>query len=67
LWSVKLTQVARRQLKRLDEDIRKDAVSILLDLEAGEFPSDVIRLRNHEQYERVRFAGGPIPNDLSDR
>lgn len=56
MWNVKLTPLAKRQLKQLDEDIREDAISLLLDMEDGIFPSDVIRLRGHERYERVKFA-----------
>jgi len=56
VWDVKLTPLAKRQLKRLDEDIRLEAVNLLLDLEDGIFPSDKVRLRKYERYERVKFA-----------
>ena len=57
MWDVRLTPLAKRQLKRLDEDIRLEAVNLLLDLEDGIFPSDKVRLRKYERYERVKFAG----------
>jgi mRNA-degrading endonuclease RelE of RelBE toxin-antitoxin system len=33
VWNVKLTPQAQRELKRLDENIRDEAVSLLLDPE----------------------------------
>ena len=57
MWAVRLTPQARRQLKQLDENIREDAISVLLDLEDGMFPAETIQLRKHERYERVKFAG----------
>lgn len=57
MWNVKLTPQAQRELKRLEEDIRDDAVSLLLDLQDGIFPSNKVQLENYERYERVKFAG----------
>ena len=55
MWNVKLTPQAQRELKRLEEDIRDDAVSLLLDLH-GIFLSNRVQLENYERYERVKFA-----------
>lgn len=56
MWNVKLTPLAKRQLKGLEEDVREDAVSLLLDMEDGNFPWDRVQLANYERYERVKFA-----------
>lgn len=56
MWRVKLTPVAKRQLKRLEEDDRLDAIGLLLDLKEGIFPSDKVQLHTHERYERVKFS-----------
>jgi mRNA-degrading endonuclease RelE of RelBE toxin-antitoxin system len=48
--------VAKRQPKRLKENIRIEAVGMLLDLEDGIFPSDTIRLERYERFERLKFA-----------
>jgi mRNA-degrading endonuclease RelE of RelBE toxin-antitoxin system len=56
VWNVKLTPLAQRELKQLEEDIREDAVSLLLDLQDGIFPSNRVQLENYERYERVKFA-----------
>ncbi len=55
MWKIKLESAAKRELKRLDEDIRDEAVAVLQDLADWHFPPGSERLRKHERFERLKF------------
>ncbi len=57
VWTVKLAQQAQRQLGKLASGPRESALDLIDELRHGHFASETIPLRDHRNFERVKFYG----------
>ena len=54
-WNVEFRAVARRDFKKLDEDVQQDAAQSIADLIEDPYPRDCIELENQPGLFRIYF------------